>query len=118
MAKNKEVQDINENLLTGMIADCLESMDGVSRLASAGLTDSITHNVLGLDNQNHGIKISIEEKSISVNISIIVYYGVNIPQLCYDIQSGIKSLLEKEDGITVKSINVKVEGVDEKEDHI
>lgn len=108
----KKNTDINEKRIAGLISDCLESIDGVSRKVSGGLTESITHNVLGRDSLNHGIKIVEDDNKLDINLSINVYYGVNIPQLCYDIQSKIKQLLEQEENLVIKSINIKIEGVD------
>lgn len=116
MSKNKNDIEINENRIIATISECLESMNEVSRQVSSGFTESITHNVLGRDTQNQGIKISIDNNNLDINLSINVYYGVNIPQLCYDIQSNIKRLLENEFSISIKSINVKIEGVDITED--
>ena len=116
MAKNKNDIEINENRIIATISECLESMDAVSRQVSGGFTESITHNVLGRDAQNQGIKLNIDNKSLDINLSINVFYGVNIPQLCYDIQSNIKRLLEQEFDVSIKSINIKIEGVDITED--
>ncbi|MBQ6151391.1 MAG: Asp23/Gls24 family envelope stress response protein [Mogibacterium sp.] len=51
-----------------------------------------------------------------VNCEIIVYFGVNIPQLCYDIQTRIKNDIEKTAGIPVKAVNIRVEGIDKAKD--
>ena len=47
-----------------------------------------------------------------INLEIIVYFGVNIPQLCYDIQSKVRNDLESNAGLNVRAVNIKVEGLD------
>ncbi|HHW95232.1 MAG TPA: Asp23/Gls24 family envelope stress response protein [Mogibacterium sp.] len=58
------------------------------------------------------IKFSKNETTITISLDIIVYFGVNIPQLCYDIQSKIKRYVEKTTKLNVKSIDIHVEGID------
>ena len=45
----------------------------------------------------------------------MVYFGVNIPQLCYDIQSKVKRDIEEKTDQTVKAVNIRVEGLDKRE---
>lgn len=85
--------------------------DEVSRFAGAGFTDNL-QNMLSRDKSSPGIKISEEDDRLVINLEIIVYFGVNIPQLCYDIQSKIKNDLENNAGLNVKAVNIKVEGLD------
>ena len=57
-------------------------------------------------------KFTKDEGTITISLDIIVYFGTNIPQLCYDIQSKIKRYVEKMTGLTVKSVDINVEGID------
>ncbi|MBQ6623151.1 MAG: Asp23/Gls24 family envelope stress response protein [Mogibacterium sp.] len=58
------------------------------------------------------IKITEEDGEYTINIDVFVYYGVNIPQLCYDIQTGLIHSLMEHAGVVVRSVNIRVEGVD------
>lgn len=99
--------DIN---ITGLIEKDIFSFSEVSRFAGAGFTGNI-QNMLGAY-QNTGIRVAEEDGGLVINCDIIVYFGVNIPQLCYDIQTRIKNDIEKTTGITVKAVNIRVEGID------
>ena len=92
----------------------IRSFSEFSRFPGAGFTGNI-QNMLG-SHQNPGIKVSEEEEGLVVNCEIIVYFGVNIPQLCYDIQTRIKNDIEKTTGMPVKAVNIRVEGIDRAED--
>ena len=83
----------------------------VSRFSGAGFTDNI-QNMLSRDKSSPGIKVVEEDDHLIINLEIIVYFGVNIPQLCYDIQSKVKNDLEIAVGVTVRAVNIKVEGLD------
>ena len=83
----------------------------VSRFADASLTENITQAVLRKD-INPSIRISNDDDVITISIEIIVYYGVNIPQLCYDIQTKVRNNLRNATGLDIKAVNIRVEGID------
>ena len=90
------------------------SFDAVSRFPGFGLTDNI-QKAMGRDIQNPGIRISEDDDGITISCEIIVYFGVNIPQLCYDIQTRVKKDIEETTGLNVKAVNIKIEGIDKRE---
>ena len=103
--------DIN---LIDLIEKDIIAFDGVSRFPGFGITENI-QKAIGMDVHSPGIKISEDDGALTINCEIIVYFGVNIPQLCYDIQSKVKRNIEEKTGQTVKAVNIRVEGLDKKE---
>lgn len=101
---------IDEKMISLIERDVFE-FDEVSRFAGAGFTDNL-QNMLSREKTGPGIKVAEEDDAVVVNLEIIVYFGVNIPQLCYDIQNRVKNDLEEYAGINVKAVNIKVEGLD------
>ena len=59
--------------------------------------------------------MTTEDELITINLDIIVYFGVNIPQLCYDIQTKVKNNIESETGLEIRAVNITVEGIDERD---
>lgn len=49
---------------------------------------------------------------ISLDIYVIVEYGVRIPQLAWEIQSCVKKEIESITDEKVKEVNIHVQGVD------
>ena len=90
------------------------AFEAVSRFPGFSLSDNI-QKAIGMDIQNPGIKLSEDDGVLTINCEIIVYFGVNIPQLCYDIQSKVKRDIEEKTDFTVKAVNIRVEGLDKKE---
>lgn len=106
---------MNDDLdLIGLIEKDIIAFDSVSRFPGIGFTGNI-QKAIGMGIQDSGIKISKDDGELTINCGIIVYFGVNIPQLCYDIQSTIKKDIEDNTGLTVKAVNIRVEGIDKKE---
>ena len=89
------------------------AFEDVSRFGDASLTENIQA-AFGRDLINPGIRVTSDDDLITINIDIIVYYGVNIPQLCYDIQTRVINNLEQETGLEIKAVNITVEGIDER----
>ena len=109
---NRELSQAEEKEILSCISDVLLSNPSVSRL-SGSLTAAITRTLLRGDGTD-GIKLNYDKGGLEITISLIVYYGINIPQLSYDIQTSIRNSLENEVGCTIKAINIVVEGIDRK----
>jgi uncharacterized alkaline shock family protein YloU len=90
------------------------AFEDVSRFGDATLTENIQA-AFGRDLINPGIRISTDDDLITINIDIFVYFGVNIPQLCYDIQTKVKRNIESETGLEIKAVNIQVVGIDERQ---
>ncbi|MBQ6455758.1 MAG: Asp23/Gls24 family envelope stress response protein [Mogibacterium sp.] len=92
------------------------SFSEVSRFPDASLTENIQA-ALGRDVLNPGIRVSSDDDDVlTIQLEIIVYYGVNIPQLCYDIQTKVRKNIEETAGLEIKAVNIRVVGIDEKND--
>lgn len=109
--KKHDIDQLTEKRIINIIEKEIASYEGISSLSTGGLTTSIADTVLRRDPILHGIRLDKVDDSYSISIKVNVYYGVNIPQLSYDIQTSIKNALSDED-ILLKSINISVEGID------
>ena len=78
---------------------------------SGGLTDSLSKNLLGKDPLYKGIKISQGDDGVVIDISVIVNYGIKIPDVAWDIQENVKKEVEEIIEITVNAVNIHVTGV-------
>lgn len=58
-----------------------------------------------------GIKITNFDQGIQIELHILIYYGSNIPQLCYEIQQRVKEFIESEIEVKILSIDITVDGV-------
>lgn len=90
------------------------SFDAVSRFPDLGIADNI-QKAIGMDVRNPSIKVNDDDDGMTINCEIIVYFGVNIPQLCYDIQTKVKKDIEATTGINVNAVNITVDGIDKRE---
>jgi len=68
--------------------------------------------LLGVKEMEEGIKVDlIDEKNMSAYISVIVEYGSVIIDVAKNIQSAVKSEIEKNAGLIVKSVDINILGI-------
>ena len=73
----------------------------------AGITEAIS----GKKNYTKGVKVEINEKSVKIDVNIIVEYGARIPEVAFEIQTKVKKSVETMTGLKVSEVNVNVQGV-------
>ena len=61
--------------------------------------------------KTRGIKVEINDKTITLDVYVIVEYGVKIPDIAWDIQDKVKKTLEEIVGMTVKAVNIHIQGI-------
>ena len=79
-------------------------------MASINMKDGIVK-LLKRDNLSHGVNVLIEENKLTIDLHIIVSYGVSISAVADNLISNVKYNVEEFSGLEVKKINIFVEGV-------
>ncbi len=106
---------IEDQVIADYVQEIILNNKDVSRFHTS-LTEGLTKNILGIESAtSSGIRIQNDDYNLTINLHIIVYYGVNIPQLSYDLQTTIKRSVEKFTGLNVDAVNITVEGIDRRE---
>ena len=95
---------ISEEVIATIAEKVVLNVSGVFSL-SGGL------NVLGKKIGTQGIKVDISKKDVSLDIYIIVNYGVKIPDIAWEIQDKVKKELENMTGMTVTTVNVHIQSI-------
>ena len=84
---------------------------GIVCMAMVSVKDGIVR-LLKRDSSTKGINVVIDENNeITIDFHIIVAYGVNIATIAENIISSVKYKIEEFTGMTVKKVNIYVEGV-------
>lgn len=83
---------------------------GVVGMASRSKKDGFV-SLLNIENMAKGVKIESDEEGISIDLHIIVEYGVNINAICDSIIHNVSYRIEKSLGTPVKKVTVQVESV-------
>ncbi|MDO5293181.1 MAG: Asp23/Gls24 family envelope stress response protein [bacterium] len=83
---------------------------GVVGMASFNVKDGIV-NLLKKENISHGVNVTVEENKISIDLHIIVAYGVSISAVSDNLINNVKYKVEEYTGLSVEKIRIFVEGV-------
>ncbi|MBQ2889982.1 MAG: Asp23/Gls24 family envelope stress response protein [Clostridia bacterium] len=101
---------ISNNVIANAAGIIATSCYGVVGMAIRSPKDGIV-SLLKPSNLAKGIKISVSENEITVDMFIVVQYGVNINAICESIIHGVKYRLSELIGMDVKAVNVFVESI-------
>ena len=112
-------QEIHSDLGTINITEqVIATICGVAAMECYGLVGMAPRNVgegltdlLRRENYERGVDIQFHEDSISVQLYIVVEYGVKISEVARIVQERVKYAIENTLGLKVNRINVRVQGV-------
>lgn len=114
LSTENNIEIATENSETIKIADdVVASIAGVavSEVAGVyGMAGGITE-IFGKKSLARGIKVEVGEKDTKIDVSIIVEYGVRIPDVAFEIQNRVKKAVETMTGLNVSSVNIHIQGI-------
>lgn len=101
--------------VVGTIANIAATeIQGVNGL-SGGIAGDLVE-MFGKKNLTKGVKVNTEEKTVEIDLNIIVDFGIKIPEVAWEIQEAVKRSVESMTGLAVKVVNVHVVGINLKEE--
>ena len=80
----------------------------------ASMVGNITNELvsrLGIKNLSKGVKISIENNTVNVDLALNLDYGYSIPKTCGQVQEKVKTAIESMTGLKVENVNIKIANV-------
>ena len=103
-----EVQIADEvvAIIAGLAATEVEGVDSMA--------GNITNELVGklvMKNLSKGVKVDVTEEHVSVDLSLNIRYGYNIPSVSEQVQEKVSTAIENMTGLTVLDVNVKIAGV-------
>ena len=99
---------ISDEVVQTIAAMAVAEVKGVSLPAS--LTDGIVEKFVK-KSYNKTIKIEMTEKEVSLELYVMVDYGIKIQNVAQELQEAIKRNIENMTDLTVSGVDVYVEGI-------
>ena len=99
-----------ESMVRLKLAD-VKGVVGSKRTIIKEITDMLMGNINGTDDTSRNIKVEIKENNIFIDLSIIIKYGVRIPDIAWDIQNRIKEELITKIDSDAREINIHIQGI-------
>lgn len=102
---------ISDDVIATYVSEAVMKTEGVSGLY-AGFSDTLSKNLLGKDSIYKGLKITNDDEGYTIDIFLIVDYGVKIPEIAWHVQKNVIAELEQVMAIVIKDVNIHIQGVE------
>lgn len=102
-----QIADDVVGIIAGLAAT---EVEGVSAMAG-NITNELMSRV-GYKSLTKGVKTDIIAGQVSVELSLTMDYGYNIPDTCAKVQDKVKTTIENMTGLIVTDVNIRIAGVD------
>lgn len=66
---------------------------------------------LGMKNLSKGVKVSVQNGVVDVDLALNLEYGYSVPQTCRKVQEKVKGAIESMTGLAVSEVNVRIASV-------
>ena len=112
--------DINQNGSVSFATDVVATIAGLaatevegvaSMVSGSGMLDILGRRGQSTRNLTRGVKVEVQDGQVSVQVSIIIDYGIPVPEVAANIQENVKKAIETMSGLTVANVDVHVQGV-------
>ena len=99
---------IHEGAIATIVRKAACSVPGVTRITGNSFVDNIAEIVGSKKFQDRSIQIAMNNTSVSVELSINIQYGVQLPVLALEVQNAVSKEIAAITGLTVNKVNVIV----------
>lgn len=105
--------DISEGYLSKLIGHEVTACFGVVGMVPSGGKQRLFSKLYKSEPLDTGIKVTGNADGITVELHIVVTYGMNINAIAASITEKVKYAVKETTGITVEKVIVKVDGIKE-----
>ena len=121
MAEKRNTYKIQKHGETGEVRVSDEVVAIIAGLAAtevegvASMAGNITNELvgkLGMKNLSKGVKVTIIETAVTVDLALNIEYGRNILETSKKVQERVKTTLENMTGLEVADVNIRIVSVD------
>lgn len=113
---SEETEDKNGNVkISPDVIATVASIAAGEVSGMAGMNTGVVGGIVekfGTKKKGKGVKIEMSDEGAILDVSVVVSYGVKIPDVAWAVQENVKNSVESMTGINVLKVNVHVDGVD------
>lgn len=102
-----KISDEVVGVIAGLATTEIKGIVGMS----TGITGGITQILSNKKNLSKGVKVNVGEDSASIDLNVVVEYGVRIPEIANQVQQNVKKAVESMTGLIVSEVNIHVQNV-------
>ena len=102
---------VGSNVYTDIAGMAATNCFGVKGMAARSMKDGVYH-LLRKESARKGVLVDFhEDNSITINLHIIVEYGVNLSAIANSIISEVRYIVTKTTGTDIRDVNVYIDSV-------
>lgn len=102
-----KISDEVVGVIAGLATTEIKGVVGMS----ANLVGGITQILTGKKNLSKGVRVNVGENSATIDLHIVVEYGIRIPEVAVQVQDNVKKTVESMTGLVVSAVNIHVQNV-------
>lgn len=111
MEEKKDTLKISDEVVAVITGVAASETEGVFSVGTGSFASGWTELLGGKKNNSKGIKVVMGEGSVTIEIQIVVKYGVRITDVAASVQENVKNAVEEMTGFTVEKVDVRVVGI-------
>lgn len=100
---------IASDVVTVIASMAATEVKGVAGMSGGFTTDIVEK--FGVKSSSKGIKVQVGETETSIDLYLIVEYGVKIPDVAWEVQQNVKKAVETMTGLNVVEVNIHIQGL-------
>ena len=112
---DRGIVQISNGVISSVVKKYTLEVPGVVRFQQQGMLDGL-FDVLSKRPIDRSIELDLQESGAIITLTLIMRFGVCIPEVCLNIQETIKEKVETLTGYPVAKVNVNVVDLDEWDD--
>lgn len=99
---------ISEDVIVSIVSIAASEVEGVSVSPSTAFEymERLTKKGTG-----KGVRITMTEEQVTADVSIMVDYGLNIPDVAASVQEKVRTAVESMTALTTSAVNITVTGI-------
>ena len=103
--------NVSTNVYTDIVGTAASNCFGVKGMAARSLTDGVYH-LLRKESVGKGVRVNFnDDGSISIDLHIVVDYGVNLNAVGESIISEVRYVVTSTTGTEVRAVNVYIDSM-------
>lgn len=102
-----KISDEVVSVIAGLAASEVDGIVGMS----AGIVGGFTEILSGKKNFSKGVKVNLVEENPTIDLFVVVEYGVKIHEVAEKVQENVKKSIESMTGLQVNAVNIYVQNV-------
>ncbi len=111
---SKKNTSIGEVQIADDVVAIIAGLAATETQGVASMAGNITKEIiskLGMKNLSKGVKVTLGQGIVSVDLSLNIEYGYNVPEVSGKVQEKVKAAIENMTGLAVGEVNIHIAGV-------